>query len=84
MKKKKAPYGINELQKLFGKRVRLLRERQGLTQEELGSKAGLHETFIGQVERGERNLSFLNIMKLADSLKVFAGELFQWSLNHEG
>lgn len=60
---------------LFGERVRSIRSRVGLTQEELGRVAGLHRTYIGGVERGERNVSLANILKLAGALRVDAGDL---------
>lgn len=61
--------------RLFGQRVRALRAAAGLTQEELGTAAGLHRTYIGGVERGERNVSLMNILRLADGLQVDPGEL---------
>ncbi len=54
----------------FGKRVRELRKSQELTQQELASKAGLHYTYIGAVERAERNLSLQSMEKIAKGLKV--------------
>lgn len=60
---------------LFGERVRLFRARVGLTQEQLGRAAGLHRTYIGGVERGERNVSLANILKLAGALRVDAADL---------
>lgn len=60
----------------LGRRVCHLREAAGLTQEALAHKAGLHWTYIGQIERGERNLSFKNVLKLAKGLDVEPGELF--------
>jgi len=59
----------------FGKRVRHYRQERGLTQEGLASLSGLHWTFVGQVERGRRNLTLHNIIKLAAALEVDAGEL---------
>jgi transcriptional regulator with XRE-family HTH domain len=59
----------------FGARVRARRQELGLSQEALADRAGLHWTFIGQVERGQRNLSLHNILKLAVGLGVDAGEL---------
>lgn len=56
--------------KRFGTRVRALREVQGLSQEELAQKAGLHRTYVGGVERGERNISLVNIEKVAVALDV--------------
>lgn len=62
--------------KQFGARVRLLREAAGLSQEALAAKAGIHRTYMGGVERGERNLCFKNILRLAEALGVPPGELF--------
>ena len=59
----------------FGNRVRATREAMGLSQEGLAERAGLHWTYIGQVERGQRNLSLHNILKIASGLDVDAGEL---------
>ena len=60
---------------VFGARVRARRHEQGLSQEALGSAAGLHWTFVGQVERGQRNLSLNNLLKLAAALEIDPGEL---------
>lgn len=59
----------------FGTRLRSLREAAGLTQEQLADQAGLHWTYIGQIERGERNLTYKNILKLARGLGVAAASL---------
>lgn len=59
----------------FGHRVRTLRKRQGLSQEDLAEKSGLHRTYIGGIERGERNPALLNLLKLAAALEVEVGEL---------
>ncbi len=53
-----------------GRRVRKLREKAGLSQEELGFKCGLHRNYIGGIERGERNVAVVNIAKLAKALGV--------------
>lgn len=55
---------------VFGEKVRRLRIGRGLSQSELGVKAGLHRTYIGSIERGERNVSLLNIEKIAKALDV--------------
>ncbi len=52
----------------FGSRVRAERERLGVSQEELADRAGLHRTYVGGVERGERNLGLLNVLRLARAL----------------
>ncbi len=62
---------------LFGKRVRTLRERLGLSQEDLADKAGIHRTYVGGVERGERNLGLKNVIRIARALGVTVSELFK-------
>ncbi|MCI0457279.1 MAG: helix-turn-helix domain-containing protein [Gemmataceae bacterium] len=62
--------------KQFGERVRTLRARLGLSQEALAAKAGIHRTYMGGVERGERNLSLRNIVRLAAALGVPPRDLF--------
>ncbi len=60
----------------FGRRVRTLREAIKLSQEALAVKAGIHRTYMGGVERGERNISLKNIVRLAVALGVHPRELF--------
>jgi transcriptional regulator with XRE-family HTH domain len=60
----------------FGFRVRQLRVRCGWTQTDLAERSGLHRTYIGAIERGERNVSLLNIHLLADALGVAPEALF--------
>jgi transcriptional regulator with XRE-family HTH domain len=60
----------------FGKKIRQLRLAKGLTQEALADRAGLHPTYIGGVERGERNVGFDNILKLARALREHPSALF--------
>lgn len=59
----------------FGARVRAQRQVLGLSQEKAAERCGVHWTFLGQVERGRRNLSLHNILKLARGLAIDAGEL---------
>jgi transcriptional regulator with XRE-family HTH domain len=55
---------------LFGQRVRELRISAGLSQEGLAAEAGIHRTYVGSVERGERNISLRNIVRIANALNV--------------
>jgi transcriptional regulator with XRE-family HTH domain len=59
----------------FGQRLVELRNAAGMTQEGLAHAAGLHWTYIGQIERGERNLSYKNVLKLARGLGISMQEL---------
>ena len=59
----------------FGKRVRSTREGLGWSQENLAEASGLHWTYVSSVERGERNISLLNILKLAHALETDPAEL---------
>lgn len=52
----------------FGKKVREVRKKQGLSQEELGAKAKLHRTYIGMIERGEKNITLESMEKIAKAL----------------
>lgn len=71
---------VSELQlrrrKDFGARVRELRRQQGLSQEALAHAAGLDRSYVGQVERGERNVSLDNILRIADALHRVPADLF--------
>jgi len=66
----------SRIKEKFGKRVRKLRKEQGLSQEGLGFKTGLHRTYIGAIERGEQNVSLENIQKIAKALGVKVKDLF--------
>jgi len=61
----------------FGVRVRKFRKEQGLSQEELSFKADLHRTYIGMIERAEKNITLLNIEKIARALSVQPSKLFE-------
>ncbi len=60
----------------FGGRVRALRHQKNLSQEELAEQAGIDRTYVGGVERGERNVSLLNVKRLADALGIDPKDLF--------
>jgi transcriptional regulator with XRE-family HTH domain len=64
--------------KLFGERVRVLRQARGISQEALALAAGLDRTYVGGVERGERNISLINIQKIAQALDVSPGDLLRF------
>jgi transcriptional regulator with XRE-family HTH domain len=62
---------------VLGNRLRKAREERQWTQAQLGDACDLHRTFIGSVERGERNLSILNVRLLAKKLRLRLADLFQ-------
>lgn len=63
------------LRQVLAKNIRLFRNSLGLSQEQLADKAGLHRTYIGSIERSERNVSLDNIHKMAQALNVKAERL---------
>jgi transcriptional regulator with XRE-family HTH domain len=67
------------IEKRFGERVRELRKACGLSQEELAHRAGVHRTYLGGIERGERNPSLRNISAIAEALQVTLSDLFSFS-----
>ncbi len=60
----------------FGARVRALRKAAGYSQEDFALEIGLDRTYMGAVERGERNIALLNIRKIAQGLRISEKELF--------
>lgn len=60
----------------FGERLREIRKERGLSQEKLAHKADLHRTYIGMIERAEKNITLVNIEKIANALEVNIKELF--------
>jgi transcriptional regulator with XRE-family HTH domain len=68
------------LQKSFGKRVRDLRLRNGLSQEKLAFKCEIHRNYLGSVERGERNIALRNIYAIARALGVTLPELLDFEI----
>ena len=65
-----------EITEKFGKRVKEIRQLRGISQEELALKAHLHRTYISSIELGKRNISLLNIEKLAIALECTVGDFF--------
>lgn len=65
-----------KVQKEFGARMRALRQQRGLSQEGLAFSCGLDRTYVGSVERGERNISLANIRTIAAALGVSPREFF--------
>ena len=63
--------------KKFGKEIRLQRLNADLSQEKLAELSGLHRTYVGAVERGERNISLQNIKRIADALNIKVARLFE-------
>jgi transcriptional regulator with XRE-family HTH domain len=68
---------ISDPRILFGRRVRELRLARQLSQEKLAELADLHRNYVGGVERGERNVSLVNIVKLAHGLDVRPTKLIE-------
>ncbi|MCH7481206.1 MAG: helix-turn-helix transcriptional regulator [Chloroflexi bacterium] len=62
----------------FGKKIRKLRLEKNLSQEELAERTGFHRTYIGMVERGERNISVINLNKIAKALDVLLFDLLNF------
>ncbi len=73
----------SDVQKRFGARVAEIRKLKAISQEELALSSGLDRSYVGSVERGQRNISIANIYKLATALGVGPGDLLQ-SLDGEG
>ncbi len=68
----------NDILTQFGSRVKELRIKNKLTQEQFAQKIGLHKNYIGMVERGERNPSLVNIQIIANGLNVTISELMKF------
>lgn len=66
-----------DILKQFGLRVKQIRKEKNLSQEELAEKAKVHRTYIGMIERGEKNITLTNIKKLSNGLEISIFELFK-------
>jgi len=60
----------------IGKRIREIRKAKGFSQEGFAYEVGLDRTYMGSIERGERNLAAINLIRISKALKVEVGELF--------
>lgn len=69
----------NNILKLIGSKIRDLRKEKGLSQEQLGEIAGFHFSYIGGIERAEKNISVLNLAKIASALDTDIYELFAYT-----
>jgi len=69
---------MTDIKKQLGQKIRDLRLRARYSQEELAAKAGLHRTYMSDIERGERNVSVENIKKVSDALGVDPSELLKF------
>ena len=68
---------MSEISKLIGQRIRNYRTQQKLSQEKLAELSGCHPTYIGQVERGEKNATLESIEKIAAALNISLSKLFE-------
>jgi transcriptional regulator with XRE-family HTH domain len=67
----------SEILKVFGQNVRAIRKDKNMSQEELAFKADLHRTYIGMIERAEKNITLLNIEKIANALDININNLLK-------
>jgi len=68
---------MSEISKLIGQRIRNYRTQQKLSQEKLAELSGCHPTYIGQIERGEKNATLESIEKIASALNISLSQLFE-------
>ena len=68
---------MEEIRRRFGRAVRRRREQTGLSPEAFADRSGLHRTYVGAIERGERNVSLVNLEKIARAFKISLSELFR-------
>lgn len=64
--------------KRLSKRIRKLREEKGISQEKLAFKAKIHRNYLGSLERGEQNPSYLVLFKLSKALEIDLSDLLKW------
>lgn len=73
-----------DVQLRFGERLREVRQQRAISQEKLAELAGLHRTYVSSIERGERNVSLVNIERLAGALNVTMAELMPDQVEQSG
>lgn len=69
--------GMQEILEKLGKRVAELRKKKGFSQEEFAHVCGFHRSYMGAVERGEKNLTLVTVGRIVKALKISFGELFR-------
>ena len=67
---------MSDIAKIIGQRIRSYRTQKGLSQEKLAELAGCHPTYIGQLERGEKNVTLESVEKIASAMDISLSELF--------
>lgn len=67
---------MSDIAKIIGQRIRNYRTQKGLSQEKLAELAGCHPTYIGQLERGEKNATLESVEKIASAMDISMSELF--------
>lgn len=67
---------MSDIAKIIGQRIRNYRTQKGLSQEKLAELAGCHPTYIGQLERGEKNATLESLEKIASAMDISLSELF--------
>lgn len=72
---------VGDLQKTVGRNLRAYRIERGLSQEAFAEVLGVHRTYMGGVERGERNLTLKSVERMAEKLGVEARDLLEWAVN---
>lgn len=68
---------MGDIAKILGQRIRNYRTEKGLSQEKLAELSGCHHTYVGQLERGEKNATIESIEKIASALKVSLSSMFE-------
>ncbi|WP_371436264.1 helix-turn-helix domain-containing protein [Polaromonas sp.] len=71
-----------DVKKLFGIKLAQLRKAQGMSQEALALESGISRSYLGDVERGHRNISLVNICRLAQALGLRLAEFMDFSIEH--